>query len=101
MKSGPTLKGCTLYFLLSAAITPRATVVFPTPLQVPAISTAGVLVMVYHRLIYDIRPYKLHCNLNIGKGNKLDAAYSEFLNFLQKTASQLECSCYVSQSRCA
>jgi hypothetical protein len=43
MKSGPTLKGWTLYFLLRAAIMPSATVVLPTPLPVPAIRSAFVL----------------------------------------------------------
>ena len=51
MKSGPTLKGWTLYFLQRAAIRPRAAVVFPTPLPVPAIRIAGVLVMSCHHLI--------------------------------------------------
>ena len=50
MKSGPTLKGCTLYLLLRAAISPIATVVLPTPLPVPAMSIDGVLLMGYHRL---------------------------------------------------
>lgn len=44
MKSGPTLKGCTSRpRLRNAAISPRVTVVLPTPLCVPAMSTAGII----------------------------------------------------------
>jgi hypothetical protein len=44
MKSGPTLKGCTFRpLLLRAAINPKVTVVFPTPLWVPAMRKAGIM----------------------------------------------------------
>jgi hypothetical protein len=43
MKSGPTLKGWTFKpRFRSAAMRPRVTVVLPTPLWVPAMSTAGI-----------------------------------------------------------
>ncbi len=58
IKSGPTLKGWTLYFLLSAAIKPKATVVFPTLLPVPAIRTVGVSVIGYHKNDDEIKTYK-------------------------------------------
>ena len=59
MKSGPTLKGWTLYLVLSDAISPIATVVFPVPLPVPAMSTDGVLLMGYHLLDYGFKGNKL------------------------------------------
>jgi hypothetical protein len=48
MKSGPTLKGWTLYFLQSTDMSPVAIVVLPVPLPVPAIRIADFLVIVSH-----------------------------------------------------
>ena len=58
MKSGPVLKGWTRSpRSVSAAISPLATVVFPHPLWVPAITTLGLLSCIFsHR----VRSYRRH-----------------------------------------
>ena len=60
MKSGPTLKGWTLYFVLKDAISPIATVVFPVPLPVPAMRMDGVFLMEYHLLDNGFKGNKFH-----------------------------------------
>ena len=54
------MKGWTLYLARRAAISPIATVVFPVPLPVPAMSTDGVLLMGYHLLDYGFKGNKFH-----------------------------------------
>jgi hypothetical protein len=56
MKSGPTLNGATFNpRLVRAAINPKAAVVLPQPLLVPAITSALMVVLLFLRLMSQIK----------------------------------------------
>jgi hypothetical protein len=61
MKSGPTLNGATFNPRLDrAAISPKAMVVLPQPLLVPAMMSALMVVLLYLELMSQVKVVKLN-----------------------------------------